>query len=160
MTVFEISPFFPDYYYLSYFQIFLGLSLVFFGIVVRVLHFKGKVQNFKSYTGTAIVSSGIVFLILGQVSISQNKSYENIYSRYESGDYSVTEGIVEVLREQPKERHAAGDLIIIGNKEFEISFSRDAYTYRIPISHDGYLKSGVRVKICHINNDILKINLL
>ena len=160
MTVFEISPFFPEYYYLSYFKIFLGLALFIFGIVVRVLHLKGKVQNYKSYTGTTIASSGILFLILGQVSISQYKSHENIYYQFESGNYSVAEGTVEVLREQPKEGHAAGDLIIIGNREFEISFSRDAFTYRIPISHDGYLKSGVRVKIYHINNDILKINIL
>ncbi|GEA11130.1 hypothetical protein KUL49_15050 [Alteromonas sp. KUL49] len=81
----------------------------------------------------------------------------SVYLNLTTNDYDVSTGIVEVLRIQPQSGHAPGDLIRVGNKEFEIDYFVITPCYRKTISNGGALTAGKHVVLYSNADCILKI---
>jgi hypothetical protein len=111
----------------------------------------------------AIVWIGLHGLILS----TQVISYLELRNIYNNHLYSVVEGKVHVVHEEPSFGHDKGDVILIDGKEFEFSSYDDSYGYHQTISHGGILKEGVysRLTYCEdpspyiTNNIILRVEL-
>lgn len=102
---------------------------------------------------------------------SQSKNYSELNKIYNDGTYSVVEGSVLVLHEQPYGGHARGDVIVVDNIEFEFSYFSESFGYHQTISRGGILKQDAVVRLAYserpavigtdkIENLILRVQLL
>lgn len=108
--------------------------------------------------------------ISGSTLYSQIKDFSELNKIYNEGNYSVVEGNVVVLHEQPYGGHARGDVIVVNDIEFEFSYFSETFGYNQTISHDGILTNGklVRLTYCErpaaigigTENLILKVQVL
>lgn len=77
-----------------------------------------------------------------------------------SKQYSIAEGIVKVLYEQPYQGHSVGDKIQISNTTFIIDYFDHSHpTYHKTIAHGGALRSGVYARVYHHGGVILRIDI-
>jgi hypothetical protein len=112
----------------------------------------------------AIIWVGIHGLLLGM----QVVTYLELLNIYNNHLYSVVEGKVQVIHEQPSGGHDRGDLIIVGDKEFEFSYFEESFGYHQTISNGGVLKEGVYARLTYCenpspyetNNVILRVEIL
>lgn len=112
----------------------------------------------------AIIWIGIHGLSLGM----QVVTYSELLNIYNKHLYSVVEGKVQVIHEQPRGGHDRGDLIVVGDKEFEFSYFEESFGYHQTISNGGVLKEGVYARLTYCknpspfetNNIILRVELL
>ncbi len=90
--------------------------------------------------------------------LNLNKKLSIITNIYENEQFEVTEGVIEVLFEQPHGGHAPGDKIKINNRTFEFSyFISNALYYHNTIAHDGLLIDGKTVKLHNFKGKIYEI---
>ncbi len=78
---------------------------------------------------------------------------------YWSRTYNVSEGVVTVLHQQPREGHAQGDVVRIGDHQFEINYFRYTPGYDRTIARGGILREGVYARVCHYRGTILRIDI-
>ena len=97
-----------------------ALSLV-AGISIVVARFSGKLLHLKRHTGPFFIVFGIGWLAATPFILLHWEREALLEKRYIAHEYNIVEGVVSVLRIQPKEGHAPGDLIKIGDREFEIN---------------------------------------
>jgi hypothetical protein len=71
--------------------------------------------------------------------------------------YSVVEGKVEILHEQPANGHTRGDEIRVEGVTFEVNHFYATPAYRRTIAHGGALVRGAVVRISHVNREIVRI---
>lgn len=83
---------------------------------------------------------------------SKNK-YTRLQNVYDSQQYKITEGIVHVLHTQPAGGHDIGDIIRVGDVEFEINAFAIAFGYTRTLAHGGALTEGTYVRIYYDYDD-------
>lgn len=88
-------------------------------------------------------------VISGSTLYSQIKDYSELYRIYYEGNYSVVEGNVVVLHEQPSGGHDRGDVIVVDGIEFEFSYFSETFGYNQTISHGGALTDGRPVRLIY-----------
>jgi hypothetical protein len=107
----------------------------------------------------------------GLMLYAQVMNYSELQNIYETASYSIAEGIVKVVNEQPAGGHARGDVIIVDDVEFEFNYFSESFGYHQTISHGGVLQDGVRVRLTYCerpavmggegtDNVILRVELL
>jgi len=89
---------------------------------------------------------------------SANRELDSLVSAYQIGAYEVAEGPVQVLRTQPKSGHAPGDLVSVGDTQFEINYFKSTHAYHKTLAYGGHLREGVYAKVFHDNGRILRID--
>lgn len=90
--------------------------------------------------------------IHGALLISQLNDYSDIVNIYNNGSYSIAEGKVKVIHEEPAGGHDKGDVILVDGTEFEFSYYRHFFYYHQTISHGGVLKEGVYARLTYVKN--------
>lgn len=73
--------------------------------------------------------------------------FKHLESIYQSQDYQVTEGYVNVKHVQPYNGHDIGDIIEIGNTELEVDLYSRTFGYKITIAHNGVLTEGTYARV-------------
>jgi len=73
---------------------------------------------------------------------------------YKTGHVEIVEGLVHVLREQPANGHAPGDLVEISGRQVEVDYFVSNSGYSTTISHGGVLRDGV-VARCSIRKGLI-----
>ena len=116
---------------------------------IKFWRFLGTSPKSAFVLGTILLAS---CFIIFTCSIIQSLRY--IYAQKHS---SVAEGIVNVIYEQPYEGANKGDIVRIGNKEFEKKYSQDTPHYVYTIAHGGILKEGVYARVYYYKDWITKI---
>lgn len=150
-TIYQIS-FFPSFDQVKVFLIFsiLGPALLMYG-------YKNKnypKRHFMMFWGgTASITAPFILLVITINHIST-------YMLFKSNEFDVVSGEVEVLRTQPKEGHAPGDLIKIGDKKFEVNYYINSPCYHKTISNGGALKAGQIVNLYVSDKCILKVEIV
>jgi hypothetical protein len=86
------------------------------GVGILIARMRGKMLHLKRYIGPFLVVFGVVWLSITPSTLLYWEHIKVLENKYASKDYSVTEGIVRVLRTQPEGGHAPGDLIEVGGK--------------------------------------------
>lgn len=84
---------------------------------------------------------------------------DHLVATYEAGRCEPSEGIVKVLREQPAHGHSSGDRVLVGGREFEVNYFYATPAYRNTIAHGGVLRAGSYVRLCHVDGDIVRVEL-
>ena len=153
VTVFQTSYFSNGSLLWSLFYLTIGLS-------VAILFLTGRLR-LKSQSGCAtafLLFWCAVWISFSSVWVFYNLRTASIFiEALRSEDCEVVQGTVAVLHEQPWGGHDSGDRILIDDVEFTINYYFSSLAYRRTISHGGHLTNGRLVRICHINGDILKI---
>jgi hypothetical protein len=137
--------------------LFLGI-----GIGITVVYFTGHlpVRSRNCFTTSFFVVWSTVWLLastiwLASTLLTAYRYHEALYNNH----CEVVEGRVTVLHEQPWGGHAPGDHIMIDNAEFEINYYWSTLAYKRTIAHGGVLTDGAQVRICHLDGDILRVEL-
>jgi hypothetical protein len=131
-----------------------------------------KKEKNKGFAIAAIIFFIIFFASSAKDEFQQRQYLENEYSKllavYQNQEYKITEGAVSVLHSEPEGGHAAGDIIRVGNVEFELSCFHNTFGYNKTIIYGGILTEGAFAKIYYYQTDdlsslsriILRIDLL
>jgi hypothetical protein len=83
----------------------------------------------------------------------------DLLSRYDSEEWTVLEGTVHVLREQPYGGHAPGDLIEIDGMQIEINkFESNMQAYSQTIAHGGHLTEGAQARVFLLDGLIVRVD--
>jgi hypothetical protein len=137
-----------------------GTIALILGVGIVIARKFGKMQHVKRHVGPFFIVFGIGWLSATPSTLSYWDRVESFKDDYASKNYETTEGIVRVLRTQPEHGHAPGDLIKVGTREFEVNYFTRTPGYKLTLSHNGRLAEGVKVRLSHIDNTILKIEVV
>ena len=165
ITVFEIaagstgSPWLSKHAYVIIGMVFLGVGLVAIAGLLCIPRFRRFPLTLDLLAPGFLVISGLVWLSFAPAFFSSYRLADDLYQAYEHQDYEIEEGTVEVLRTQPHEGHAPGDLVRIDGMEFEISFFLMTAAYRQTVSHGGALREGAQARVFHKNGRILRVDI-
>ena len=102
-----------------------------------------------------------LFLIVDSVQSlkAAEERLENLVSTYRENKCDIIEGVVHVLHEQPHTGHTKGDIVRIGNVEFEVNAWRNTPAYSLTIAFGGVLKDGVFARVYHDEGKILRVDI-
>jgi hypothetical protein len=91
--------------------------------------------------------------------LSESRAYHKLVDVYNSRQYAIAEGPVQVLHTQPTSGHARGDLIRINETEFEIDYFDVTPGYKTTIRHGGWLTEGIYARVYYYQGTILRVDL-
>ncbi len=102
----------------------------------------------------------VIWLLGTAIGFSLNfaKSYA-LLRTYSDGTAQVVEGTVHVLREQPAEGHAPGDLVEVNGTELEVDRFVVTPAYTRTIAYGGALREGARVRVWHHEGKVLRVDI-
>lgn len=108
--------------------------------------------------GVLAICGGILFGSIGfGLGAVLSRTNNDLATAITAGKAQVAEGPVQVLFEQPRGGHTKGDIVKIGNKQFEISYYVAKPTYHQTIAYGGVLRKGVYARVHYVGEDIVKI---
>lgn len=126
---------------------FIGIGIIF---IPKQIIFKHSTSQFVP-TEIALALFGMVLFIVSlSVYRSVHHKYDKLVNIYNNQQYEVVEGKVQVKSIQPEAGHTPGDIIKIGNIEFEIYNHTGGIGYHTSITHGGLLTEGKYVKVFYI----------
>ena len=137
------------------------------GIVALLGGLRGVFNISRTRNGSALGSLMWSLFIIGWAVLwlvmhnfpAMFQRVESLVAAYEAGRCELSEGIVKVVRQQPAHGHSSGDRILVGGREFEVDYFHATPAYRNTIAHGGVLRSGAYVRLCHIDGDIVRVEL-
>lgn len=110
--------------------------------------------------GVLVTLWGIVWFGVHLINlVSYTQKYDSLVKIYETKQYEIVEGTVQVRSIQPKGGHAPGDMIQINGVQFEINYYSGRFGYNMSIAHNGVLTEGQYVKVYYYDGRILRIDL-
>ncbi|MCL4270648.1 MAG: hypothetical protein KJZ72_13935 [Anaerolineales bacterium] len=145
------------------------LYVIIFGFlwIKFVINIKASKNKFSDSTIKYIIQSvfGLIFAMIVLpmfVSLAFGTYYYIVFhdeyletqAKYNTQQYLVTEGIVHVLHAQNPLGHDQGDIIKVGDVEFEINAYVGGWNYNKTISHGGALTEGTYARIFYIENPV------
>jgi hypothetical protein len=152
-TIFEVSYFGPGG---------LGMPLLFLsaGVVALLV-----MTTHKTSTRREGAFKGVFLFVWGTFWISASlfwlasavRETHKLTQALKQGRCAGVEGTVSALREQPRSRHAPGDRIRIGDKEFVYSYFVAGPGYRTTVSHGGALVNGASARLHYLEESIVKV---
>jgi hypothetical protein len=155
--------------------IILGVLVIILGAVLfnplKDLLFKSSRETYPTTTenilkyGLVTILVFMIFLIFIFIEFfvlapaAKQRACASTEISYANQQYKIAEGAVQVLHIQPSSGHDRGDVVQIGETQFEV----DAYTsscgYTTTISHGGVLTQGTYARVFYDNNfTILRID--
>ncbi len=161
ITVFEITggnTALPGSDRLTYLAI--GIGALTAGVLLLVLRVtvRGRFR-IRLFPAVFLTLWGLAWLRFSPGRLATYSHADRLYADYRNHQYETVEGTVELLREQPKNGHAPGDLIRIGGKEFEIDYFRMTPGYRRTISRGGALRNGVYARLSYKDGHIRSVDI-
>jgi hypothetical protein len=142
----------------AWFRMAIGISAAIAGMIwlVRAWRIQGNWR--QMFNAVSLIGFGAIWLIvtlpLWNVATSDT---DRLLLIQLSGQDEVTEGAVHVTHTQPVHGHAAGDKIIVGDRQFEINYFMVTPGYRQTIAHGGALREGVYARLHHYDGVITKV---
>ena len=130
------------------------------GLAVAVFYLTGRLR-LRKQSGCATVF--LLFWCVLWISFSSVWVVNNLRTAFiyrmalRNEECEVIEGVVTVLDKQIWGGHGSSDRVKINDVEFEFTDYSWTLAYKRTISHGGHLTDGRPVRICHINGDILKV---
>jgi hypothetical protein len=140
-------------------RIIIGVAVLVFGIAGIVARRKTGGSSPKKWYGPIFITGwGVVWLGFHlPLYLAEKASTDSLLDVYRNKRFEIVEGIVKVRHEQPASGHDKGDIIAIGDKEFEINFFMTSPSYTATISHGGALREGVYARLSCYEGKILKV---
>ena len=142
----------------AWFRMAIGIGAAIAGIVWLMRVWRMHAGSRKMFNAVSLIGFGAIWLILTlplwNLATSDTDRPPLILL---SGQSEVTEGAVHVTHMQPLHGHAAGDKIIVGDRQFEINYFMVTPGYRQTIAHGGALREGVYARLHHYDGVIIKV---
>lgn len=160
-TVFEISRSLSEVESKALSRLVIVSVLLFLGVigvVVRLL-LKRPLWHRTGFTALSLLLLGLISVPITVLFwLGARAQHRALCEVYEAKEYRVVEGTVQVLRTQPADGHAPGDLVRIGDRKFEIDYYNSTDAYKQTVAHGGYLCNGAYVRIFYWGNRILRVD--
>jgi len=111
---------------------------------------------FQWGTAYALAVTGLILFV---VSLTGSViEYKQLHHAYNSGRYSLVEGLVDNFSPMPFEGHQAECFAVNGVRFCYSDYDRTA-GFNQTSSHGGPIRQGVRVRIAYLGNHILRLEL-
>lgn len=137
---------------------FVMVSLAIAGIVFRD-RLKGRLAD-ASRSAYLLLFIGLLWTAFHAYFLFESGTErESLVNSYMGNEYESVEGNVQVLHKQPHNGHDRGDIVKIGDQEFEINYYRKTAAYRITLAHGGLLKDGITARVSYIDDQIVAIEI-
>jgi hypothetical protein len=142
----------------AWFRLAIGIGAAIAGMVWVVRAWRRHAGWRQMFNAVSLIGLGTIWLIvtlpLWNLATSDT---DRLLLIQLSGHREVTEGAVHVTHMQPLHGHAAGDKIIVGDRQFEIDSFLVTPGYRQTIAHGGALREGVYARLHHYDGVIIKV---
>lgn len=160
-TIFEISRDANGVLSDAMIRMTIGIIVLVFGVIGLSVKIKDREKFGKAYYKPGFITFWATLWILFHIPLLElgTSKTESLLEIYQSGKCNITEGVVEVLHEQPSGGHDAGDQIKIGNETFTFSYFTVTPAYKQTISHGGALQEGAYARLHHYRGKILKVEI-
>jgi hypothetical protein len=141
-----------------FFRMAIGIGAVIAGMVWLVRRWRMEAGRRRMFDPVFLIALGAIWLVvtLPQWNLATS-DVDRLVQIQRSGQSEVTEGTVHVTHMQPLHGHAAGDKIIVGDRQFEINYFLATPGYRQTIAHGGALREGVYARLHHYDGVIIKV---
>jgi hypothetical protein len=161
-TVFEIASGIGGIEKEAYLRLAIGAIVLLVGVACIVL-FATRRENDrwkpKLFTAVFLPVWAIFWLSISIPAVlSINRERHDLLTAYRTGKYAVVEGPVRVLRIQPPNGHAPGDLVSVNGKQFKFNFYSTTHAYHRTIEHGGDLRGGVYARVLYCDGDIIRVD--
>jgi len=93
-----------------------------------------------------------------ETNTENDQEYRQLLSIYNTHQYQVVEGPVQVVHEQPYSGHAEGDIVDVNGVSFRFSEFDLSYGYHQTIAYHGVLQAGTYARIDYTQGIILRID--
>ncbi len=142
----------------AWFRMAIGIGAAIAGMVWLVRVWRIQAGWRQMFNAVSLIGFGAIWLIVTLPLWNLATSDTNRLLLIQlSGQSEVTEGAVHVTHMQPLHGHAAGDKIIVGDRQFEINYFMVTPGYRQTIAHGGALREGVYSRLHHYDGVIIKV---
>ena len=160
ITVFEIGRWSNGLLADELFRLAVGTVALLGGLggIVRTWRRPGRMAWRSLLPSLFITAWAVVWLLMHNFPVMFQRN-DRLVSADRGGRCEVSEGFVEVLREQPAHGHSSGDRIVVGSRQLEVDYFYATPAYRDTIAHGGVLRAGAYVRVCHIDGAILRVEL-
>lgn len=127
----------------------IGVALFLCSIIVGLIRKKFQTLHYN------LMVLGVFLMVVGlntaKVNFQDHKAvvteYAQLLNIYDGHQYKTAEGIVQVLHTQRYEGHDNGDVIKVGNTEFNINYYVRTIGYHDTLAHGGVLTEGSYARI-------------
>ncbi len=157
VTVFEITRRSNGVFADTCFRLFIGIAALIGGLTV--IAFKRKNNGLKNWIAALFAIAWSLFWLYLHNFPHVFGHINSLVRAYRDRQCQVVEGQVQVLHEQPATGHTKGDIITVNGKEFEVNYFYATPAYRNTVAHGGVLGSGVYVRLCYHNGEILRVDI-
>ena len=142
----------------AWFRMAIGIAAAIAGMVWLVRMWRMQAGWRQMFNAVSLIGFGAIWLIvtLPLWNLATSNADRLLLIQL-SGQSEVTEGAVHVTHMQPLHGHAAGDKIIVGDRQFEIDHFLLTPRYRQTIAHGGALREGVYARLHHYDGVIIKV---
>lgn len=160
VTVFEINRWSNGLLADELFRLFIGLAALAVGLrgIVNVWRKRNERPRTDAIHWVFITAWAIFWLLMHDFP-RMHRRIDNLARAYEKGYYTVSEGVVTVLREQPAHGHSSGDRIVVDGRQFEVNYFYATSAYRQTIAHGGALRAGEYVRLSHVDGAIVRVEI-
>jgi hypothetical protein len=135
-----------------------GIGAMIAGMVRLVRRWRMEAGWRKMFDHVFLIAFGAIWLaVTWPLWNLATSDVDRLVQIQRSGQSEVTEGTVHVTHMQPLHGHAAGDKIIVGDRQFEINYFLATPGYRQTIAHGGALREGVYARLHHYDGVIIKV---
>ena len=134
-----------------------GGALLIYGLLLK--------PKFRPGMYVALGGLGLIWVGLGGLNIANDPNADSInncarlQNIYDARQYRMTEGIVHVSHVQSASGHDKGDIITVGNVEFEVSHFASYCAYGKTIAYEGDLTEGANARVFYADlRTILRVD--
>jgi hypothetical protein len=142
----------------AWFRMAIGIAAAIAGMVWLVRVWRMQAGWRHMFNAVSLIGFGAIWLIVTLPLWNLATSHtDRLLLIQLSGHSEVTEGAVHVTHMQPLHGHAAGDKIIVGDRQFEINYFMVTPGYRQTIAQGGALREGVYARLHRYDGVIIKV---
>jgi hypothetical protein len=133
-------------------------ALLIYGLIFK-LKLKRATYNIALGAGLALWVGIGGLTLFNTVDVQHISDCARLQSIYDAHQFRITEGIVQVLHTEAAGGHDKGDIITVGNVEFDVSYYVSTCAYKQSIAHGGALTEGTDARIYYTDyRTILRID--
>src|SRR5207302_8679476 len=157
-TVFEITRNSNGVFVGTVFRLLIGVVALIGALRVLVRN-RRRERSRRDYIGPIFVLVWSLFWIYLHNFPHMFGHIDRLMNAYQEKKYQIVEGPVQVLHQQAYTGHGKGDVISVGEQQFEVNYFYVTPAYHNTIAHKGVLSPRNYVRIYYYDGEILHVEI-
>ena len=158
VTVFEITRNSNGVFAGAVFRLLIGMAALIGALRVLVRN-RRRESSRRDYIGPIFVLVWSLFWIYLHNFPHMFGHIDRLMNAYQEKKYQIVEGPVQVLHQQAYTGHGKGDVISVGEQQFEVNYFYATPAYHNTIAHKGALSAGTYARIYYYDGEILRVEI-